>query len=72
MLALALRTVAQTRVHVYCSDEPSTISPEALALRLDKEARKRFGDGKVAVKACAFAVEQSLKAYDMEMLRAFD
>ena len=55
--------------HVYASAEDA---PADLAAKLSVAAEKRFGVGKVNVIGRAMSVEGSMKAFDLDALRAFD
>ena len=57
------------RAHVYASAEDA---PVDLASKLASAAEKRFGAGKVSVSGRAMSVEGSMKAFDLDALRAFD
>lgn len=61
--------VATVRVAVFASDEPHT--PD-VAARVAADAAKRWGDGVVTVEGAELGVASSLKAFDLEALRAFD
>ena len=60
---------ATVRVAVFALDEPHT--PD-VAARVAADAAKRWGDGVVAVEGAQLGVAASLKAFDLEALRAFD
>ena len=47
------------------------IVPPSL-VRQNIPIKKRFGEGKVGVTGSALAIDASLKAYDLDALRAFD
>ena len=53
-------------------DEAGAPGSAELAARLAADAAKRWGAGAVGVSGRSLAVEASLKAYDLEALRAFD
>jgi UMP-CMP kinase len=59
-------------VHVYANDADGALSAEQLAARLEAAATKRWGPGKVSAQGRTLRLEASLKAYDLEALRAFD
>ena len=61
----------QACVHLYSTDEPPMAADE-VAAKIAAAASKRFGSGKVGVSNRSFAVDASLKAYDLDALRAFD
>lgn len=58
-------------VHVYSTNEPP-MAAEAVAARVAKAAQQEFGEGKVDVQSRELAIRGSLKAYDLDALRAFD
>ena len=60
---------AMVRVAVFATEEPHT--PDVAAL-VASDAAKRWGDGPVAVEGSVLGVKASLKAFDLEALRAFD
>jgi len=62
---------AAVAVHVYSTDVPPTTS-EAVVARVAKAAAQQFGEGKVSVTGRALLMDSSLKAYDLDALRAFD
>lgn len=48
------------------------MAADEVAAKIAAAASKRFGSGKVGVSNRSFAVDASLKAYDLDALRAFD
>ena len=59
------------KLHLYANstDEPFLAN---LAARLEKDFADRWGEGAVQVQLSTFPVLRSLKAFDLESLRAFD
>ena len=70
--AAAAAAPAGVCLHLYSSTDPQSAYTDAVVERLAAEAAKRFGTGKVRVSGRGFAVDSSLKAFDLEALRAFD
>jgi len=58
-------------VQVYSTNEPAT-SASKLADKVSAAAAARFGEGKVSVSSRSLEVGASLKAFDLDALRAFD
>ena len=56
--------------HVYCSAEET--APTDLVARMAAAAEARFGKGAVGVSGRVLRVDGSMKAFDMDALRAFD
>ena len=63
--------VTEVCVHVYSTNEPATATADLVA-KAAADAAKQFGEGTVAVSGRALAIDSSLKAYDLDALRAFD
>lgn len=61
------------RLHLYVS-EPSVGSSYITDVdeRIAADAARRWGDGAVTAEGCAYSVQRSFKAFDLESLRAFD
>ena len=62
----------EVHVHVYATAEASTPAAEQLAARIEADAAKRWGEGKVSATARSLQVDASIKAFDIEGLKAFD
>jgi len=57
--------------HIYCGGEGGPSSADLLT-RVQAAATKRFGEGKITVTGRSLQVGASLKAFDLEAIRAFD
>eukprot|EP00308_Calcidiscus_leptoporus_P021934 CAMPEP_0119355464 /NCGR_PEP_ID=MMETSP1334-20130426/4296_1 /TAXON_ID=127549 /ORGANISM="Calcidiscus leptoporus, Strain RCC1130" /LENGTH=352 /DNA_ID=CAMNT_0007369297 /DNA_START=1 /DNA_END=1059 /DNA_ORIENTATION=+ len=62
-------TALKLHVHATSAEEPFVAN---LAARMEKDFASRWGEGAVRVELSTFTALRSLKAFDLESLRAFD